>query len=123
MTDGDRLEAHERPATGALARWVRICATHPWRIVGGWVGIIVVLIVLVGTVGGSLRDEFNIPGSDAQKATDLIESQFASEQGGVLNVVFAAPRGQRLDPPERGAAIESAMARLRSSRFKPRNGK
>jgi RND superfamily putative drug exporter len=123
MTDGDRLEAHERPATGALARWVRICATHPWRIVGGWVGIVIVLIVLVGTVGGSLRDEFDIPGSDAQKATDLIESQFTSEQGAVLNVVFAAPAGQRLDTPARKAAIEAAIAKLKTREFKPARGK
>src|SRR3954463_7703436 len=123
MTDGDRLEAHERPATGALARWVRICATHPWRIVGGWVGIVAVLIVLVGTIGGSLRDEFDIPGSDAQKATDLIESQFASEQGGVLNVVFAAPQGERLDTPARKAAIDKAIAQLKSPEFKPQGDK
>ena len=44
-------------------------------------------------------DEFSIPGSDAQKAIDLIESQFTSEQGGVLNLVFAAPKGERLDTP------------------------
>jgi RND superfamily putative drug exporter len=119
----DRRAAHERLASGALARWARACATHPWRVVASWVGIVVVLIALVGTVGGSLRDEFEIPGSDAQKATDLIESQFASEQGAVLNVVFAAPRGQRLDTPERKAAIESAVAGLRSSRFKPKDGK
>ena len=94
-TTGHRA-AHERLSTGALARWARTCATHPWRVVASWIGIVVVLIVLVGTVGGSLRDEFDIPGSDTQKATDLIESQFASEQGSVLNLVFAAPAGQRL---------------------------
>ena len=114
----DRRAAHERLATGALAHWARMCATHPWRVVGGWVGIVVVLIVLVGTIGGSLRDEFEIPGSDTQKATDLIEAEFASEQGAVLNVVLAAPEGERLDTPERKAAIAEAMARLRSPQFK-----
>jgi putative drug exporter of the RND superfamily len=115
----DRLSAHERLATGALARWARACATHPWRVVFAWVGIIAGLILLVGTVGGSLKDEFEIPGSDTQKATDLIESEFASEQGGVLNLVFAAPPGQRLDTPEREAAIERAITELRGSEFKP----
>src|SRR5215216_3872601 len=114
-----RRLAHERLSTGALAGWMRRCATHPWRVVLGWVGIIGVLIVLVGTVGGSLRDEFEIPGSDAQKATDLIESEYASEQGGVLNIVFAAPEGERLDTPERKAAIGKAIALLKSSEFKP----
>ena len=85
----------------------------------GWVGIVAVLIGLVATVGGELRDEFSIPGSETQKATDLIESEFASEQGGVLNVVFAAPEGERLDTPEREAAISEAIARLKSAEFKP----
>ena len=115
-----RQAAHERLATGALARWARMCATRPWRVLAGWLVIVVVLIGLVATVGGGLRDEFEIPGSDTQKATDLIESQFASEQGSVLNIVLAAPEGQRLDTPERKAAIEQAMAKLRtSSEFKP----
>ena len=105
-----RRAAHERLATGALAGWMRICATHPWRVIVGWLGIVVVLIALVATVGGGLRDEFEIPGSDTQRATDLIEQEFATEQGGVLNVVFAAPEGERLDTPERKAAIEKAMA-------------
>ena len=115
----ERRAAHQRLSTGALARWTRACANHPWRVVFGWVGIVVVLIALVGTVGGSLRDEFEIPGSDTQKATDLIEAEFASEQGGVLNVVFAAPEGERLDTPARRAAIREAIARLRSPEFKP----
>jgi RND superfamily putative drug exporter len=96
-----------------------MCATHPWRVFGVWLGIVVVLFGLLATVGGSLRDEFEIPGSDTQKATDLIESEFASEQGGVLNIVFAAPAGQRLDTPERRAAIEKAIARLKTQEFKP----
>jgi RND superfamily putative drug exporter len=118
----ERRAAHERLATGALARWTRACATHPWRVVFGWIGLTVLLVVLVATVGGSLKDEFEIPGSDTQKGTDLIEAEFAAEQGGVLNVVFAAPEGERLDTPERKAAIEEAMALLKSAEFKPKEG-
>jgi len=114
-----KTRAHERLSTGTWARWARFCATHPWRVVIGWVGIIAVLIGLVATVGGSLRDEFEIPGSDTQRATDLIESKFASEQGAVLNIVFAAPVGQRLDTPERKAAIEKAIALIQTAPYTP----
>jgi len=114
-----KTRAHERLSTGTWARWARFCATHPWRVVIGWVGIIAVLIGLVATVGGSLRDEFEIPGSDTQRATDLIESKFASEQGAVLNIVFAAPAGQRLDTPERKAAIEKAIALIQTAPYTP----
>jgi putative drug exporter of the RND superfamily len=119
----ERRAAHERLSTGALARWTRAVTRHPWRVVGTWVGIVALLVVLVGTVGGSLRDEFEIPGSDTQKATDLIESEFQSEQGSVLNIVFAAPEGQRLETPRRKAAIEKAVAQLRTTEFKPTDDK
>jgi RND superfamily putative drug exporter len=98
---------------------MRSFAAHPWRVVVTWLGIIAALIVLAVTVGGGLKDKFEIPGSDTQKATDLIESEFTSEQGGVLNLVFAAPPGQRLDTPERKAAIEKAVALLKTREFKP----
>ena len=113
-TTPDRRLAHERLATGGLARWMRFCATHPWRVMLGWLAILAGLIVLVATIGGSLKDEFEIPGSETQKATDLIESEFAEEQGGVLNLVFAAPPGERLDTPQRKAAIEDAVAELKT---------
>src|SRR4026209_2555682 len=109
----DRLSAHERLSTGGLARWMRWGANHTWKVVLGWVGILVLLLVLVATVGGSLKDEFEIPGSDTQRATDLIEAEFASEQGSVLNLVFAAPEGERLDTPDRKAAIDGAIAQIK----------
>src|SRR5215204_1127205 len=115
---GARRLAADRLSSGGLSRWAHSCATHPWRVVFAWVGIIAGLVLLVATVGGSLKDEFDIPGSDTQKATDLIESEFAAEQGGVLNVVFAAPEGERLDTPERKAAIVAAVAKLKSPEFK-----
>jgi putative drug exporter of the RND superfamily len=115
-----RLAAHERLSTGALARWTRACAVHPWRVIIAWVAILVVLVAAGFVVfSGSLKDEFEIPGSDTQRATDLIEAEFASEQGGVLNLVFAAPEGERLDTPERQAAIEEAIGTLESSEFQP----
>src|SRR5688572_14924354 len=120
--NGRRL-AHERLATGTWAGWARACAAHPGRVLLSWLGIVIVLIGLVATVGGGLRDEFEIPGSDTQRATDLIESEFATEQGGVLNVVFAAPEGERLDTAERQAAIEDAVANLKSAEFKPTEDK
>jgi RND superfamily putative drug exporter len=114
-----RLAAHERMSTGTLARWTYACAVHPWRVMLAWVAIIGILIATVVAFGGGLKDEFEIPGSDTQRATDLIEAEFASEQGGILNLVFAAPEGERLDTPERQAAIEEAVARLKTQEFKP----
>ncbi len=117
--NGERKAAHERMSTGALARWTYFAASHPWRVILSSLAVIALLFVLVVMVGGSLKDEFEIPGSDTQRATDLIEAEFASEQGSVLNLVFAAPEGERLDTPERKAAIEGVIAKLKTSEFAP----
>ena len=122
-SDNQRRLAHERLSTGILARWDRFCASHPWRIVLGSLASIAVLIILVVTVGGSLKDEFQIPGSDTQKATDLIKAEFSSEKGSVLNLVFAAPKGERLDTPERKAAVNAAVAKLKTASSSPRTAR
>ena len=118
-TASERRLAHERLSTGGLARWMRACATHPWRVVGGCRHHRRPDRARRDVRRASLKDEFEIPGSDTQKATDLIESEFAAEQGGVLNLVFAAPRASGLDTPERKAAIEEAIAELKTAEFKP----
>ena len=89
-----------------------------------WLAITAVLIVLVATVGGSLKDEFEIPGSDTQKRDGSHRVAVRLRAGLVLNLVFAAPVGQRLDTPgaqgrDRGGDRE---ARSRTSSSRPRTG-
>ena len=103
--DNERNIAH----TGALARWAGHCAHHPWRVVITWLGIVVVLIGLNVAFHGKLVNDFKIPGSDTQKATDLINAKFGGERGAALRVVVAAPDGESLNTPERKAAIEKML--------------
>ena len=59
---------------------------------------------------GKLVDEFTIPGSDVQKATDPVNAKFGGQRGAALRVVLAAPQGQRLDTPRHQAAIRQMLA-------------
>src|SRR4030095_16154789 len=43
----------------------------------------------------------------------------AAERAAGLTAACAAPGGQRLDTPERKQAIEAAIAKLKTSEFKP----
>src|SRR5215831_2294029 len=99
--DEERLIAH----SGGLARFLGHCAAHPWRVIATWAGIVVVFIVLNVAFHGTLKDEFKVPGTDFQKATDLINAKFGAQKGAALRVVMAAPEGERLDTPERKAAV------------------
>src|SRR3954453_8568489 len=110
MQAGDAVETEERVAhTGALARVAGACARRPWRVVFGWLAIFVVLIGLNAAFHGKLINDFKIPGSDTQKATDLIEAKFGARQGAALRVVLAAPDGQQLSTPERQAAVQKML--------------
>jgi hypothetical protein len=110
------LEEERRiPHAGALARVAGACARRPWRVVGGWLAILVLLIGLNAAFHGKLINDFKISGSDTQKATGLITSKFGAEKGAALRVVVAAPPGQRLDTAMRGAAIRRMLVAGKAS--------
>src|SRR4029077_13179761 len=109
--DEVRRAEEERIANqGALAHWAGHCARHPWRVVSTWVGIFVVLIGLNAAFHGKLINDFKIPGSDTQKATDLITAKFGGEKGAALRVRLSAPSGERVDTPARTEAIGKMLA-------------
>ncbi len=120
MTDesanGTRISEEQRIAySGALARWAGRCARHPWRVIGSWLVIFVSLIVLNVAFHGTLVNDFNIPGSDVQKATDLINAKFGGQKGSALRVVVAAPEGQSLNSAEAKAAIDKMLVASKQS--------
>jgi RND superfamily putative drug exporter len=106
-----RIEEELRLAhAGGLARLAGACARRPWRVVGGWLAAFVLLIALNAAFHGHLINDFKIPGSDTQKATDLIDAKFGGQKGAALRVVVAAPPGEQLNTPDRKAAIDKMLA-------------
>ena len=83
--------------------------------IGTWLVIFVSLIVLNVAFHGTLVNDFNIPGSDVQKATDLINAKFGGQKGSALRVVVAAPEGQSLDSAEAKAAIAKMLVASKQS--------
>ena len=105
------LAEDERIAhTGLLARFVGHCARHPWRVVFTWLGIFALLIGLNVAFHGKLINDFKIPGSDTQKATDLITAKFGGHKGAALRVVVASKDGQPLDAAAIGKMLVASKA-------------
>src|SRR6478609_7473082 len=99
-----------RTATGAQARFARLCARNPWRVVLIWFVSTVVLVGLVIGFHGTLVNEFKLPGSDTQRAADLLEAKFPRQNGSSLTFVLQAPKGQRIDSAEHKAAVAKIIA-------------
>ena len=108
MTDTPDTPEPQRQHLGALAVLTRACAHHPWRTVGAWIVAVIVIVGASATIGGKLVDDFSIPNSDAQRATDLLKTRFPTQSGDSAQLIFQAPEG--MSSPQAKAAIQDALA-------------
>jgi putative drug exporter of the RND superfamily len=71
--------------------------------------VLVTLGVLASTVGGSFTDDFSAPGTESQKALDLLEQRFPAQSGDTATVVFSVESGTLRDgnrPETLSAAVD-----------------
>ncbi len=94
--------------SGVLAGITRAIARHPWRAIGIWVLVIAAIGVASNTLGGALQNNFSIPNSDAQKATDLLQKRFPARAGDSATIVFHTD-GKLTDPAAK-QAVAAALA-------------
>ncbi|MDJ0460506.1 MMPL family transporter [Streptomyces sp. H27-C3] len=82
-----------------------------------WVALLVLAGVGATSAATSSSSSFSIPGTEAQKAFDLLEQRFpgASADGATARVVFKAPAGEKMTDPEHKAEVQKVVADLKSS--------
>ncbi|HEX6510262.1 MAG TPA: MMPL family transporter, partial [Chloroflexota bacterium] len=98
----------DRRQRGLLAHLTRASAQHPWRTLAIWLFAIIAIVASSQMFGGKLVDDFSIPNSDAQRATDLLQSRFPAQAGDSAQIIFSAPGGLR--SPATKSAITSALS-------------
>jgi RND superfamily putative drug exporter len=90
------------------AKW---CIAHRRLVVAGWIGIAIGATVLASAVGRSYATDFSLPGTEAQRVSDLLTREFPSQEGDIDTIVFQVSSGTVNDPAVRGA-IEPLLARV-----------
>ena len=90
------------------------------RAAGHWkrsLAIVAVVLAAIGlaagAAGGSFVDDFRTPGTESQRAIDVLDKRFPAASGDTANVVFAVDSGT-LREPARRAAIERTVQEIRS---------
>ncbi len=91
-----------------LARW---STTHRLYIVIGWIALIVVVNALAQSAGTEYSNNFSLPGSGAQRASDLLERSFPAQAGDRDQIVFRVSSGSVKDPSVR-RHMEATFARI-----------
>ncbi len=79
--------------SNTLYRLGRAAARHPWRVLGAWLVVSILVIMASATVGESLKDTTAVPGLDSQEAIDLLTAAQSDSAGLRAEVVVAAPEG------------------------------
>lgn len=95
-----------------LASLARTLAHHWKRSLAAALLSVVVLGVLAGTAASPPPDDFDIPGTESQRAYDLFSKHMPQMAGVDSTVVFYAADG-KLAKPERVAAIKKAIGEIR----------
>ncbi|MFF5921792.1 MMPL family transporter [Streptomyces flavochromogenes] len=81
-----------------------------------WVALLAVAGIGAATAPVATSSSFSIPGTEAQRAFDLLEERFpgAGADGATARVVFKAPEGQKMTDPAHKAVVEETVAALKS---------
>jgi RND superfamily putative drug exporter len=87
-----------------------------WRrlVLGVWIAAAAAAIAIAVLSGGQTNDTFSIPGTESQNAAAVLSARLPAFSGGQTSIVFAAHGGDKVSSPSTEAAINSAMAKLRS---------
>jgi RND superfamily putative drug exporter len=94
-----------------LAAW---CHDRRRTVLGLWVAAFLLSAALWGTAAGEFVNNFRLPGTESQRAYDLLKERFPQQSGDTASVVFAVDEGRVLDPANR-PPIERVVAEIEKS--------
>ncbi|HEY6760491.1 MAG TPA: MMPL family transporter [Baekduia sp.] len=76
-----------------------------------WVALIVVAGGLAAGLGSGYVNNFTLPGTESQRALDLLRDRFPQQAGDTSQIVFHAKRGS-LEDPNNKAAVDAVVAKV-----------
>ncbi|MEU9153613.1 MMPL family transporter [Streptomyces sp. NPDC048417] len=94
-----------------LARWAfrrRRLVLAVWILAAG----AAIILAVVG--GGKTDDTFTVPGTESQRATNLLKEKLPALSGGQTQIVFATHGDTKVTDPSYKAGIETAIGKLKT---------
>jgi len=81
------------------------------KVLLGWVALLAVVIASATAFSGTFSSKFEVPGTESQRAQDLLYEKYPGAGGASARVVFEAPKGEKLTDPENQAAVMESVER------------
>jgi uncharacterized membrane protein YdfJ with MMPL/SSD domain len=97
--------------SGILYRLGIAFTRRKWLVLLAWAIVVAVVAVCVLGFGSRTSNDMSLPGSDAQRASDLLREHFPPQQNGTSPVVFHVARG-RITDTANARAIRASLRRI-----------
>ncbi len=111
MAKSATTQPQARPSI--FERWARLAHRRRGRILIAWVVLIAGLVYADTQFAGEFDGAFQLPGSESQRAIDLLQEEFPARAGDTLDLVFEAPGG--IAQPAVQARIEKLLAEVKQA--------
>ena len=94
-----------------LYRLGRFSYRRRWLVLATWALVLALAGVGAATMSAPLSNTFSIPGTESQKALDLLDERLpgSGADGATARVVFVAPDGQAVTSPRAKVAVEESV--------------
>ncbi len=96
---------------GLVARVAQRAARHPRRVIIGWVLLLIAALAVSSALVPKYANNFSLPGTESQRALDLLQRDFPAQAGDSDQIVFGAREGTVNDPAVR-ARVEPMLAKV-----------
>jgi putative drug exporter of the RND superfamily len=98
----------------ALYRLGRLAFRQRRAVLIAWLAALFGLGAFAQAVKKPLSDAFNVPGTESQRALDLLDEKFPGTGGATARIVFAAPPGHTLAEPQYKKVVQPTIRRAQA---------
>jgi putative drug exporter of the RND superfamily len=86
-----------------------------WRVIAAWVVVIGLVVASAAAFSGKTNDKFTVPGTESQRAQELLEQKYPAASGAYARMVFAAPEGEKLTDQKNHDAVMASLAQAKQA--------
>ncbi len=94
--------------TGVLYGLARFCVRRRIVVLGVWLVATIALVAVSHQLGDNTNDNLSLPGTDSQRATDVLKKSFPDQANGTSPIVLHATNGKLTDSKYASAVNQAA---------------
>jgi putative drug exporter of the RND superfamily len=94
--------------TGVLYRIARFCVRRKFIVLAVWLVAAIALVGISKQMGDNTNDDLSLPGTNSQRATDILKQSFPTQANGTSPIIFHTKNGKLTDSKYSGAINQAA---------------